>query len=134
MVLRNDTIAKAEHELMAMHEREETLKQLLETARREHNEAVANRHRAADLDEAVLAAVNMQVAVQREKFNELADSLADVTTQRRDRCLGNREIRDPFRGRQHARGHREPRSLVVEAPRAERLSARGASGLSRHAS
>jgi chromosome segregation ATPase len=63
MVLRNDTVATAEKELMALHEREEKLKELLEAARREHNEAVADRHQAADSD-------------------ELTDALADATTRR----------------------------------------------------
>jgi hypothetical protein len=82
MVLRNDTIATAEKELMALHEREEKLRELLEAARREHNVAVADRHRAADSDEAALIGVNMQIAVLRGKFDELADALADATTQR----------------------------------------------------
>jgi predicted nucleic acid-binding Zn-ribbon protein len=82
MVLRNDGIATAEKELRALHEREERLKELLEAARREHNEAVAERHRAADSDEAALTGVNMQIAVLRGKFDELADALADATTQR----------------------------------------------------
>jgi predicted nucleic acid-binding Zn-ribbon protein len=82
MVLRNDGIATAEKELRALHEREERLKELLEAARREHNEAVADRHRAADSDEAALTGVNMQIAVLRGKFDELADALADATTQR----------------------------------------------------
>ena len=67
---------------MALHEREERLKELLEAARREHNEAVADRHRAADFDEAALTGVNMQIAVLRGKFDELTDALADATTQR----------------------------------------------------
>jgi hypothetical protein len=37
MVLRNDTVATAEKELMALREREEKLKELLEAARREHS-------------------------------------------------------------------------------------------------
>ena len=82
MVLRNDGIATAEKELRALHEREEKLKELLEVARREHNEAVADRHRAADSDESDLAGANMQIAVLRGKFDELADALADATTQR----------------------------------------------------
>lgn len=82
MVLRNDTIATAEKELMARHEREEKLKELLEAARREHNEAVAARHQAADSDEATLTGVNMQIAALREKFDELTDALANATTQR----------------------------------------------------
>ena len=57
MVLRNDGIATAEKELRALHEREEKLKELLEVARREHNEAVADRHRAADSDESDLAGI-----------------------------------------------------------------------------
>jgi len=82
MALRNDTIATAEKELMALHEREEKLKELLEAARCEHNEAVANRHRAAGSDEAALTGVNMQVAALRGKFDELTDALADATAQR----------------------------------------------------
>jgi len=82
MVLRNDTISTAEKELMALHEREEKLKELLEAARREHNEAVADRHRAADSDEAALTGINMQIAALCAKFDELADTLADATTQR----------------------------------------------------
>jgi chromosome segregation ATPase len=82
MVLRNDTVATAEKELMALHEREEKLKELLEAARREHNEAVADRHQAADSDEAALTGVNMQIAVLRGKFDELTDALADATTRR----------------------------------------------------
>ena len=82
MVLRNDTIATAEEELMALHEREEKLKELLEAARREHNEAVADRHQAADSDEAALTGVNMQIAVLRGTFDELTDALADATTRR----------------------------------------------------
>ena len=82
MVLRNDGTATAEKELRALHEREEKLKELLEVARREHNEAVADRHRAADSDESDLAGANMQIAVLRGKFDELADALADATTQR----------------------------------------------------
>src|SRR5262245_15945184 len=81
MVLRNDTIAIAEKELMELHVREEKLKGLLEAARREHNEAVADRHRTADCDGAALAVAHMQVAVLRGKFDELADALADTTTQ-----------------------------------------------------
>jgi chromosome segregation ATPase len=82
MVLRNDTISTVEKELMALHQREEKLKGLLEAARREHNEAVADRHRAADSDEAAHSGINMQIAVLRGKFDELADTLADTTTQR----------------------------------------------------
>jgi chromosome segregation ATPase len=82
MVLRNDTIATAEKELMALHKREEKLKELLEAARREHNEAVASHHRAADSDEADLTGLSTQIAVLRGKFDELADALADATTQR----------------------------------------------------
>src|SRR5262245_65108757 len=69
MVLRNDTISTAEKELMALHEREEKLKELLEAARREHNEAVADRHRAADSDEAALTGINMQIVALCAKFD-----------------------------------------------------------------
>ena len=82
MVLRDDTISTAEKELMALHEREKKLEGLLEAARREHNEAVADRHRAADSDEAALTGINMQIATLCGKFGELADALADATTQR----------------------------------------------------
>jgi chromosome segregation ATPase len=82
MVLRNDGIATAEKELRALNEREEKLKGLLEVARREHNEAVADRHRAADSDEAALTGINMKIATLCGKFGELADALADATTQR----------------------------------------------------
>jgi predicted nucleic acid-binding Zn-ribbon protein len=82
MVLRNETIATAENELMALHVREEKLKDLLEAARREHNEAVADRYRAADSDEATITGVNVQIAALREKFDELANALADATAQR----------------------------------------------------
>jgi predicted nucleic acid-binding Zn-ribbon protein len=82
MMLRNDTVALAEKKLMALHEREEKLKELLEAARREHNEAVADRYQAADSAEAAPTGVNMQIAVLRGKFDELADALADATTQR----------------------------------------------------
>lgn len=82
MVSRNDMIATSEKELMALHEREEKLKKLLEAARREHNEAVAHRHQTADSDQAALTRINMQIAVLRGKFDELSDALADATTQR----------------------------------------------------
>ena len=82
MVRRNDTISRAEKELIVLHEREEKLNGLLEAARREYNEAVADRHRAATSDEAALTCINMQIAVLRGKFDELADALADATTQR----------------------------------------------------
>src|SRR5262245_54011413 len=82
MVLRSDAIATAEKELMALHVREGKLKDLLETTRREHNEAVANRHRADNSDDAALAGVDMQIVVLRGKFDELADALADATMQR----------------------------------------------------
>jgi len=82
MVLRDDTIATAEKELVALHVREEKLKDLLETARREHNDAVASRYRADDSDEAALTCVDMQIVVLRRKFDEIADALADATTQR----------------------------------------------------
>src|SRR5262245_6870729 len=82
MGLRNEAIATCEKELMALHVREEKLKDLLEAARREHNEAVADRHRATDSDEASITGVNVQIAVLRGKFDELADALSDVTTQR----------------------------------------------------
>ena len=84
MVLRNDTIARAEKELMVRHEREEKLKELLEAARREHNEAVADRHRVVDFDEAAVTGVNMRIAALRGKFDELTDALADATTRRED--------------------------------------------------
>src|SRR5262249_35182051 len=82
MVLGSDAISTAEKELMALHKREEKLKELLEAARREHNEAVADRHRTADSDEATLADGNIQIAAVRGKFDELADALADVIAQR----------------------------------------------------
>lgn len=82
MVLRNDTIASAEKELMALHEREEKLRELLEVARREHNEAVADRHRVVDADEAGLASVNTRIAALRRKFDELVDALAVANMQR----------------------------------------------------
>jgi chromosome segregation ATPase len=43
---------------------------------------VADRHRAVDSGEAALTDVNTQIAVLRGKFDELADALADATTQR----------------------------------------------------
>jgi predicted nucleic acid-binding Zn-ribbon protein len=82
MVLRNDTIATVEKELVALHEREEKLKGLVEAARCEHNEAVADRHRTAGSEDDALTGVNMQIAVLRAKFDELADALADTTMQR----------------------------------------------------
>src|SRR5262245_918598 len=82
MVLRNDTISTAEKELVALHEREKKLKELLEVARREHNEAVADRYRVTDSDEAALSSINVQIATLCGKFDELADALADATAQR----------------------------------------------------
>lgn len=79
MLTKGLTIGK---ELMALREREEKLKDLLEAARREHNEAVADRHRAADSDQDALAGINLQIAVLRGKFDELADASADATRQR----------------------------------------------------
>jgi chromosome segregation ATPase len=81
MVVLTDTISTAKKNLMALHEREEKLKELVETARREHNEAVADRHRAADSDE-VATGIDKQIAALRTKFDELADALADATTRR----------------------------------------------------
>jgi len=82
MVLRNDTISTAKNELVALHEREKKLKELLEVARREHNEAVADRYRVTDSDEAALSSINVQIATLCGKFDELADALADATAQR----------------------------------------------------
>lgn len=80
--LRKRSVASAEKELMVLRERETELNALLEDARREHNAAVASRHLASGFDEAAVAAIDDQIVALRRKFDEVAERLADATTQR----------------------------------------------------